>query len=91
MPNTVQVDLRAAKKFWYKERASFELLADFFNILNHVNVTGVNGMLGGSGSQYVISGTTLNYQSTFGTPNNSSSTLTAPGQRSIQIGARLNW
>jgi len=91
MPNTFQVDLRAAKKFWYKERASIELLADFFNIINHVNVTGVNGMLGGSGSQYVISGTALNYQSTFGTPNNSSSTLTAPGQRSIQIGARLNW
>lgn len=91
MPNTVEVDLRVAKKFWYKERASFELLADVFNILNRVNATAVSGALGGSGSNYTISGNTLTYVSTFGSVTNTSSTLGGPGQRQIQIGARLNW
>lgn len=92
MPNNVQVDLRVGKKFWYKERATVELLADFFNAINHVNATQVSGALVNStSSQYVISGTTLNYQPTFGSVISSGSTLTAPGQRQIQIGAKLTW
>ena len=92
MPNSIEVDLRVAKKFWYKERASFELIADAFNIINRVNPTQVSGALVNStASQYVISGTNLNYQSTFGSVFSSSSTLGGPGQRQIQLGARLNW
>jgi outer membrane receptor protein involved in Fe transport len=93
-PNTVNVDMRVAKKFWYRERANLELIMDMFNVLNRVNPTTLSGPLvgGASGtSQYIISGTTLNYQSTFGTPTSTSSTLGGPGQRQIQIGARLNW
>jgi hypothetical protein len=92
MPNTLEVDLRASKKFWYKERASFELIADVFNILNRVNPTQISGgLVNSTASQYVISGTTLTYQPTFGSVTNTSSTLGGPGQRQIQIGARLNW
>lgn len=92
MPNTVEVDLRVGKKFWYKERASFELTADVFNILNRVNPTEISGALVNStSSQYSISGTTLTYQPTFGSVISSSSTLGGAGQRQFQIGARLNW
>jgi len=92
MPNTVEVDLRVGKKFWYKERASFELTADVFNVLNRVNPTQISGALVNStSSQYSISGNTLTYQPTFGSVISSSSTLGGAGQRQFQIGARLNW
>ncbi len=91
-PNSFDVDLRVSKKFWYKERASFELLTDFFNMFNRVNPTQVSGALVNSvSSQYTISGTTLNYQPTFGSVINTSSTLGGAGQRQIQIGAKLTW
>ncbi|MFI5107545.1 MAG: hypothetical protein ACHP78_01730, partial [Terriglobales bacterium] len=90
--NTVEVDLRVGKKFWYKERASFELTADVFNVLNRVNPTQISGALVNStSSQYSISGNTLTYQPTFGSVISSSSTLGGAGQRQFQIGARLNW
>jgi len=80
------------KKFWYKERASFELTADCFNILNRVNPTQVSGALvNSSSSLYSLSGNTLTYQPTFGSVISSSSTLGGAGQRQFQIGARLNW
>ncbi len=105
VPGIVNVDFRVGKKFAYKERASFELFTDFFNLLNHINSTSVNGAIGGTGSQFTIGscgaptttcGTAANpipltYTSNFGQINNTSSTLGGPGQRQIQIGARLTW
>lgn len=91
-PNSFDVDLRVGKKFWYKERATFELLTDFFNLFNRVNPTQVSGALVNStSSQYTISGRTLNYQPTFGNVIATSSSLAGPGQRQIQIGAKLTW
>jgi hypothetical protein len=104
-PGSFNIDFRVGKKFAVTERASFELLTDFFNLLNRINPTSLNGMSGGSGSEYIIrncptallpacgtyTGPALAYQSNFGTTNNTSSTLGGPGQRQIQIGARLTW
>ena len=106
MPYIAQVDFRISKKFWYKERASFELTTDVFNVLNHQNVTAVSGATTGSGSQFATANCTvakpcatgsayvgpgLLYSNTFGVPTNTSTSLTSPGQRTIQIGARMNW
>jgi outer membrane receptor protein involved in Fe transport len=103
-PGSFNIDFRVGKKFAITERASFELLTDFFNLLNRVNPTSLNGIQGGSGSEYgtttctaaitgcgTYTGPALQYQSSFGTINNTSSSLGGPGQRQIQIGARLTW
>jgi hypothetical protein len=106
MPYIAQVDFRVSKKFWYKERASFELITDIFNVLNHQNVSAVSGATTGSGSQFTTANCTaakpcatgsayvgpgLLYSNTFGVPTNTSTSLTSPGQRTIQIGAKLTW
>ena len=41
MPHTIEVDMRASKRFVVKERYSLEFLAEAFNLANHQNVTGV--------------------------------------------------
>jgi hypothetical protein len=83
MPRTVNVDLRISKEFKVWESWKLTLSGDAFNLFNHVNVTGVNAQM------FSISGTNLNYQSTFGTAIASSNILTA--QRQIQVGIRLDF
>jgi len=41
-PTTWIQDLRVSKEFKFRERFGVELLADFFNLANHTNVTGIN-------------------------------------------------
>ena len=83
MPRTVNVDLRIAKEFKVWESWKLTLSGDAFNLFNHVNVTAVNAQM------FSISGTKLNYVSTFDTATSSSNTLTA--QRQIQVGIRLDF
>lgn len=83
MPRTVNVDLRISKEFKVWESWKLTLSGDAFNLFNHVNVTGVNTQM------FSISGTNLNFQSTFGNPTASSNILTA--QRQIQLGIRLDF
>lgn len=45
MPRTAEVDLRVERSFKFFERWNLTLSADAFNLLNHVNVTGVNTQL----------------------------------------------
>jgi Carboxypeptidase regulatory-like domain/TonB dependent receptor-like, beta-barrel len=85
MPRTVDVDLEVGKSFPLAESWNFRIFADAFNLFNHVNPTSVNTTL------YNVSGTTLTLNPTFLTPTSSSSTLGGPGQRQIQIGAKLTW
>jgi len=41
-PNTWVLDLRASKRFVFREKYTFEFLAEAFNLANHQNVTSVN-------------------------------------------------
>jgi hypothetical protein len=89
MPRTVNIDLRMAKSFQIREKMSFMLTGDAFNLFNHRNITTVSTQM------YAISGTTLTFQdgknntTLFGSPTQSSNSILA--QRQIQIGARFTW
>lgn len=83
MPRTVNVDLRVAKELKVWESWKLTLSADAFNLFNHVNVTSVSTQM------FSISGTNMNYLTSFGTPTASSNSLTA--QRQIQVGLRLTF
>jgi hypothetical protein len=95
MPVTSDVDLRLQKDIPITERYNLELLGETFNLLNHVNVTGINS------TAYTISGTSLAYQpfselggvsaeSGFGAVTNANSTFVY-SQRQIQLGLKLDF
>jgi len=99
MKRTIDMDLRLSKKVKFTERYNAELLADFFNIFNHQNVTGVNNtgyIISTSGTVNNGSATVpcsssapcLSYNSAFGTVTNSNSNF-AYTPRQIQIGFRF--
>ncbi|HVB35998.1 MAG TPA: TonB-dependent receptor [Candidatus Acidoferrales bacterium] len=87
MPRVVDVDLEVAKSFPITERWNFKMFVQAFNLMNHVNATGVDSLL------YVAGGTaakpTLTFNPDFLHVTASSNSLI--NQRQIQIGARLNF
>ena len=94
-PNTTVLDTRLQKDLRISEKYNVELLGEFFNVLNHQNVTGVNA------TAYSINQTagTLVYQpatgagvnaSGFGTVNNADSNFVY-SQRQIQLGVKLDF
>lgn len=94
-PNTTVLDMRVQKDLRFNEKCNVELLGEFFNVLNHQNVTGVNA------TAYSINSTasTLVYQpatgagvnaSGFGTVNNADSNFVY-SQRQIQLGIKLDF
>lgn len=85
MPRTVNVDLRLAKRFSIRESMGLEIFGEAFNLFNHVNVTSVGTRI------YSISGTTLNYDSSFGLPTSSQNSTGSITQRQIQVGAKFTW
>jgi hypothetical protein len=91
MPRTVNVDLEMGKSFQLAESWNFRIFADAFNLFNHVNPTSVNTTLYNSGGCTSSTACKLVLNSTFLTPTSTSSTLGGPGQRQIQIGAKLTW
>jgi hypothetical protein len=104
MPNTSVIDLGLSKNFSIRERATIELQAQAFNLLNHQNVTGVSSL----GYTITTSGTVtvngaavacsaaapcLNYNggaSGFGSITNADSNF-AYSPRQIQLGVRLKF
>ena len=90
--------MRVSKRFRVMDRADLELLAETFNLANHINQTGV-----GSTTAYNLSGNNLNTNSpaglstgTFGTFN--PQTFTGSGNnnllytpRQVQFGARVQF
>ena len=92
MKRTINMDLRLSKKVRFGERYAVELLGEAFNIFNHQNVTSVNN------TGYIIGSTTdpttkavnatLNFNSSFGSVNNSNSNF-AYSPRQLQIGFRF--
>jgi hypothetical protein len=94
-PKTVDVDLRLQKDVPIKEGINLELLGEFFNLANHVNVTSVNT------TAYSITGSNLVYQpfsagggisgqSGFGAITNANSNFVY-SQRQVQLGIKLDF
>jgi len=94
VPRTVNVDMRISRRFSIRESVKFEVLAEAFNLLNHVNVTSVDNLLYTTcgSSCPIVSGArvpTLSFNSTFLVPQSSSNSLIA--QRLLQFGARFEF
>jgi len=77
--------VRLSKFFKFEERYRLELSTDFFNFINKQNVMSVNN------TGYIISGSNLTFNPTFGTitGTNNSNFLYTP--RQIQLGARIQF
>ena len=82
-PRTVNVDFRISRRFGIREGMKLEVLAEAFNLFNHLNVTDVNTTM------FTISGTTLNFSSTFGTARAAGNTLLR--ERQVQFGVRFEF
>jgi outer membrane receptor protein involved in Fe transport len=93
--NTWDVDVRLQKDIQFSERFNLELLGEFFNLANHVNVTSVNS------TAYSITGNKLIYQpfnagpgisaqSGFGAITNANSNFVY-SQRQVQLGIKLDF
>ena len=88
LPNTYITDMRLAKFFKFQEKYNLELSADFFNLANHVNVTGITN------TAYSISGNNLVLPTAPNLPfntvtNGNSNFIYSP--RQIQVGARFKF
>ncbi len=95
-------DLRISKRFRIRDRVDAELLAESFNLANHLNQTGVGSMsaygytAGTVANGVVTSANTLTSNATFGVFNPSTFTGNANNNfiytpRQIQLGARLQF
>jgi len=82
-PALVDADLRIARGFHTTEKTQLTIFAEAFNLPNHLIVTAV------STTGYKVSGTTLTYQTSFGTPTAASNTLY--NQRLLQFGAKFDF
>lgn len=94
-PNTFVFDARVQKDVHLTERMNIELVAEGFNLLNFVNVTGVNSTaytISGSNIKYnpLVKGTGLTTQSGFGAITNADSNFVY-SQRQIQLGMKLDF
>ncbi|HUR97465.1 MAG TPA: TonB-dependent receptor [Pyrinomonadaceae bacterium] len=83
LPNILNVDLRLSKRFKFTERYSLEFLAEGFNIFNRTHIFIEQNQL------YTRSGTTLNYNTTFGSNTESSSSNYR--ERQIQFATRFQF
>ena len=84
-PRAIVDDLRLQKDLVFRERYRLQLIGQAFNIANHQNVSSVTT------TAYVLSGSTLTYQSTFGRiskTNNSGFNYTP---RQIELSARFSF
>ncbi len=86
-PEFENLDMRVSRRFRLTERTNLELLAEGFNLFNHVNPTSVNtGMYTIDSSPAVPS---MKFNSTFGIPTQASSTLWR--ERQLQFAARISF
>ena len=82
-PGVKNFDIRVSRRFFIKERVSFEFLGEVFNVLNRTQWTNVSNVM------YNLSGTTLTYQSAFGTISEAGATLYR--ERQVQLGLRMKF
>jgi outer membrane receptor protein involved in Fe transport len=104
-PTTVNLDARVQKDVHINERFNVELVAEAFNLLNHLNVTSITstaysiGSCAASGAAeacsltyqpFVAGSTGLTGQSGFGAITNADSTFVY-SQRQVQLGLKLDF
>ncbi len=94
LPGVWVTDLRLAKYFSVSERYKLELAADFFNLANKQNVTGINSTGYSVGTNAAVCGVVatpcLAPSSTFGTVTNTNSNFQYT-PRQVQLGARFRF
>jgi outer membrane receptor protein involved in Fe transport len=83
LPGIKNVDLRGSRSLSLAEKLKLRFELESFNIFNHQNITGVNT------TAYTVTGSTLTYQSSFGTPNAAGNTVYR--ERQIQGDVRLSF
>jgi outer membrane receptor protein involved in Fe transport len=90
-PNTYVVDLRLSRRFKIREGKDFEVLAEAFNLLNHVNITGVANQLYRTANAGTAAAPipTLAFDSSFLT--NTAAGATLYNSRQIQFAARVHF
>jgi hypothetical protein len=95
-PTTADLDARLQKDIGLGERFNLELLGEAFNVLNHMNVTGINSTAYSIGSTGTLTyqsfgpGLGKSGQSGFGAISNADSTFVY-SQREIQLGVKLDF
>jgi hypothetical protein len=82
-PKVVNVDMRLSRRFHFREKMNVEFLVEAFNISNRTQVTGTNTTM------YTLSGTTLNYNSSFGQVTEAGGTLYR--ERQLQMALRFQF
>ena len=80
---TANVDARLSRRFNFSETMALEILGEVFNVFNRFQVTGVNT------TAYSISGTNLNYSSSFGNPTSAGNSNIR--ERQVQFAARFHF
>ncbi|HYK19336.1 MAG TPA: TonB-dependent receptor [Pyrinomonadaceae bacterium] len=82
-PNIWYVDARLSRRFSITENTKIEFLVEGFNVFNRTLVTGVNSTL------YSLSGSTLTFNTPFGSTTGADSTLFR--ERQVQLAARFEF
>lgn len=100
-PSTVVLDARLEKDFRINDRFNVEMIGEAFNLLNYVNITGVNSTAytitapSGAGSNTLVYNPYVNKggvsaNSGFGAPTNADSNFVY-SQRQVQLGLKLDF
>lgn len=82
-PDYVNLDLSVLKTFTFEQHLNLELRAEFFNILNHPNLTAIDGDVSDTSSLGLARYTPDVYAS--------NPVVGSGGSRHIQLGAKLRW
>jgi hypothetical protein len=95
-PKTANVDLRLSRRFKFTETMNLEILGEFFNLFNHVNVTNrgtrlysIGTAAAGNPQGLPVGTPTLTFDPTFTVPNEAGNTIFR--ERQIQFGARFEF
>lgn len=82
-PPIHNVDFRISRGFVFREKFRLDAFVESFNLFNHLNVTSVNT------TAYAVSGTTITYQPSFGTPTAAGNTIYR--ERQVQFALRFGF
>jgi len=86
-PDFTDFDMRISRRFKMGERASLQLLAEGFNLANHVNFASVNNIVGPT-----VTGTTFNVSGNSGvSPSTPLAFTSAFPMRQLQFGLRIGF
>ena len=82
-PGMATLDVRLAREIKFSERFRWQLIAEGFNMLNRINITGINSV------EYNVRSTVLFPRTDWQTVSSTGTNLTR--ERQYQIGARFSF